>query len=150
MGGDATGTEDSVIRPPRAGDGDGIAALLTELGYPASATDVLKRMAELDRHGNVVTFVAALGDSPVGLATAYVIPVVHHDRPVAVLSALIVHETHRRRGVGRRLVEAAHVWAKERDAYRITVSSGLARAGAHAFYESLEYEHTSRRYSRHL
>lgn len=150
MTGGATAAEDPIIRAPRAGDSDGIAALLAALGYPAAPDDVLRRLTELERHANVVTFVAASGDTPVGLATAYVIPVIHNDRPVAVLSALVVRETHRRGGVGRRLVEAAHAWAKERSAYRITVSSGLARAGAHAFYESLGYEHTSRRYSRPL
>jgi GNAT superfamily N-acetyltransferase len=147
MTADEPAPADPIIRHPRAGDNGAIAALLAELGYPASANDVLKRLAELNQYGNAVTIVAASGETPVGLATAYVVPVLHHDRPVAVLSALVVSEAHRRGGVGRRLMEAAQAWARERKAYRITVSTGLARAGAHAFYESLGFEHTSRRYS---
>jgi GNAT superfamily N-acetyltransferase len=140
-----------VIRPPRSEDAPAIADLLGQLGYPASPADVLARVAALGRHPDVVFFVAASeADSPIGLATGYVIPVVHNDDPVAVLSALVVDEKHRRSGVGRRLVEAVHTWARQRDAYRVTVSTGLARAGAHGFYERLGYEHTSRRYSRPL
>src|SRR5688572_3979544 len=139
-----------LIRGPRAEDLDGIAALLAELGYPASSAAVGARLAELTTHPGTAVFVADMHSRPVGLATAYVVPVLHADRPVAVLSALVVHEGHRRGGIGRQLVEAAHQWARDRRAYRITVSSGVARAVAHAFYEGLGYEHTSRRYSRLL
>ena len=139
-----------LVRGPRAEDRDGIAALLAELGYPASPGAVEARLAELTTHPGTAVFVADLHNQPMGVATAYVVPVVHADWPVAVLSALVVHEGHRRRGIGRQLVEAAHQWARDRHAYRITVSSGLARAAAHAFYEGLGYEHTARRYSRLL
>jgi GNAT superfamily N-acetyltransferase len=139
-----------VIRTPRPGDVDAIAALLAELGYPTSPEAVQARLTELGKQTHVVVFVADAGQGAAGLATAYIVPVVHADRPVAVLSALVVHEGQRRRGVGRQLVEAAQAWARDRQAYRITVSSGLARQGAHSFYERLGYEHTSRRYSRLL
>jgi GNAT superfamily N-acetyltransferase len=139
-----------MIRPPRPGDGDGIAALLGQLGYPASSAAVQARLADCVDRGRVAVFVAETGHTPVGLATAYAVPVIHADRPVAVLSALVVHEAHRRKGVGRQLLEAVEAWAREQRAYRITLSSGLAREDAHAFYERLGYEHTARRYSRLL
>jgi GNAT superfamily N-acetyltransferase len=139
-----------MIRAPRPSDLEAIAALLGELGYPSSASAVEVRLAELINATHLSVFVADNGRGPVGLATTYIVPVVHADRPVAVLSALVVTEEERRKGVGRQLVEAAHAWARDRRAYRITVSSGLAREGAHAFYERLGYAHTSRRYSRLL
>lgn len=140
----------SVIRAPRASDLEAIAGLLGELGYPSSASAVEVRLAEFIKAAHLAVFVADNGHGPVGLATAYVVPAVHADHPVAVLSALVVAEGERGKGVGRQLVEAAHAWARDRHAYRITVSSGLAREGAHAFYERLGYVHTSRRYSRLL
>ncbi len=146
----AGGACPSTIRPPRADDVDAIAALLGELGYPTSPAAAESRLADLVSQRHVAVFVAEVGEKPVGLATAYIVPVVHANDPVAVLSALVVHAGQRRRGVGRRLVEAAEAWARDRRAYRVTVSSGLARADAHAFYERLGYEHTSRRYSKML
>jgi GNAT superfamily N-acetyltransferase len=69
---------------------------------------------------------------------------------VAILSALIVAGDHRGQGVGRSLVDTVETWALGRGAGRIVVAAGLARPGAHAFYERLGYEHTARRYSKLL
>jgi GNAT superfamily N-acetyltransferase len=139
-----------LIRSPRPDDVDGIAGLLGELGYPSAPASVSQRLAELARQGHIAVFVAEVDGRPVGLATAYIVPAIHVDRPVGVLSALVVQEGHRRRGLGRELVAAAEAWARDRNAYRMTLSTGLARQEAHAFYEGLGYEHTSRRYSRLL
>lgn len=140
----------ALIRAPRSDDVSAIAGLLGQLGYPAAAEAVEARLAGLAHQSHLAVFVADVGRTPVGLASAYVIPVVHADHPVAVLSALVVHDGQRRRGVARQLVEAVEAWARDRRAYRITVASGLARADAQAFYERLGYEHTSRRYSKLL
>ena len=43
-------------------------------------------------------------------------------------------------GIGKALLEAAEVWARETGAAGIRLSSGETRKGAHAFYRSLMYE----------
>ena len=139
-----------VIRAARPGDAEALAALLRELGYPTTATGLQQRLAELAGETRLAVFVAESAGTPIGLATAHIIRVVHSDNPVAVLSALVVAEGYRRKGVGRGLADAVAAWAQGRDAYRITVASGLVRNEAHAFYERMGYEHTARRYSRAL
>jgi GNAT superfamily N-acetyltransferase len=48
---------------------------------------------------------------------------------------LAVSPSHRSRGVGRALLEAAKAWARERGATHLELDSGEARTDAHRFYE---------------
>ena len=62
--------------------------------------------------------------------------------------SLVVASSARRQGVGDRLVKAIEEWAKGHGCKRVTVATGLHRAGAHQFYERLGFEHTGRRYAK--
>ena len=144
------------IRAPRPEDAEGIAALLGELGYPARADEVPPRLARLDRfarasaeHG-AAAFVAARDRELLGLATVHAYPVLHRAGDVAQLTALVVTARERGLGVGRALVDAAARWARARGCSRLTVTTALHRADAHAFYERLGFEHTGRRYVKGL
>lgn len=139
-----------VIRTAVPGDAEALAALLRHLGYPTTATRLRERLTQLATESPLAVFVAERAGTPIGLATVHLLHVVHTDNPVVFLSALVVAEGYRRKGVGRGLVDAATDWARSRQAYRITVASGLARVEAHAFYERMGYEHTARRYARTL
>jgi GNAT superfamily N-acetyltransferase len=48
---------------------------------------------------------------------------------------LAVHPDHRSAGFGKRLLDAAKDWARERGATHLELDSGEARADAHRFYE---------------
>jgi GNAT superfamily N-acetyltransferase len=52
---------------------------------------------------------------------------------------LVVDSTHRGRGVGRRLVQAAEAWALARGLDQMAVRSNVGRAESHPFYERLGY-----------
>ena len=139
-----------VIRSPLTSDLEALASLLGELGYPVSPSAVASRLDRLAQHADIAVLVADRSGTPVGLATAHIIEAIHVDEPVAMLTALVVAEHHRGRGIGRMLVDAAEAWSVRSGALRITVASGLARAVAHAFYEAMGYENTARRYSKIL
>ena len=143
-------TPSVVIRPPSPTDLPALTDLLGQLGYPAKPLAVKTRLDRLAEQANVTVLVADRDGTPVGLATAHILDVIHADTAVAILTALVVGEAHRHHGIGRSLVDAAETWAIQRGASRITVATGLARAGAHAFYERLGYEHTARRYAKDL
>lgn len=144
------GAPSVVIRAPSAGDRVHLAEFLRELGYPASIEEVERRLARLARDPNAVVLVAEWNVTPVGVATAHRLDAIHVDEPVAMLTALNVAEGHRGRGVGRSLVRAVEAWARGTGAGRLSITTGLQRAGAHAFYERLGYEHTGRRYLKQL
>ena len=127
------------IRPARADDAERVAALCGQLGYPASCEAVECRLHEIRRDEQHGVWVAASPDGTVvGWVHAYVCRFVIEDTQ-AEIGGLVVDEHHRRRGVGRLLVERVERWARERDCWAVHVRSNVIREDARAFYESIGY-----------
>lgn len=147
---DTMAARTTVVRECTAPDAVAVAALLGELGYPATPESVPGRLARLAHGGRAVALAAVRGDVVVGLATVHLLAGLHASNDVAQLTALVVTDTARRHGVGRQLVSAAEEWARSRGCQRIFVTTALHRHAAHAFYERLGYEHTGRRYAKPL
>lgn len=140
----------ATIRDATDADSRQICALLGELGYPAREDEIPPRLAELRRDPRATVFVAELEGRVVGVATAHVISGIHTTPPVGMLTALVVGESARGRGVGRELVAHAESWVRERGAIKISLTSALHRTQAHAFYKRLGYDHTGVRLARPL
>ena len=83
---------------------------------------------------------AAIRDDVYGVITGHIFPTLHSREPVAWLTSLVVSENVRGMGVGAMLVAELERWAKESGAARVSLTSGLAREGAHRFYERLGYK----------
>lgn len=136
------------VRTAEASDSDALARLCTQLGYPAQPSDMPARLAQLRNDPNVRALVATDGDAVVGLITTQVRYTMNHATPIAQITMLVVDEAQRGKGIGRALVDASEAWARECGCQRIVVTTALNRAGAHAFYESVNYAHTGRRYGK--
>jgi GNAT superfamily N-acetyltransferase len=137
------------IRDARADDAPALAALFTELGFPASRAAIAKRLDALLRAGETVLVAMREGET-VGVLTVHVTPVLHRPTPVGRLTALVVTETARGRGVGRALVQAAERTLAARGCALIEVTSNRRLTEAHRFYEHLGYEATSVRFKKAL
>jgi len=89
----------------------------------------------IDSHDAVVLVAEAQGGTLVGFLTGY--QDLHSVRfgYRAWVEDLAVHPSHRSRGVGKALLDAAKGWAKERGATHLELDSADARADAHRFYE---------------
>ncbi len=143
-------TADVEVRPARDDDAAAVAELLGHLGYPAPASEIPARLARLRARGEAETFVAVADGNVVGFATVHARDVLHHARPVAQLTALVVPPEMRGRGVGRTLVGVVERWATDHGADRLVLTTALHRAEAPGFYERLGFEHTGRRYARRI
>ena len=132
-----------IVRGPRDGDAEAIAPLLGQLGYPSSPQQVRTQLQALrgDEPASIV-WVAELDGVVVGVASARSFPGIHLAEPVAWLTVLVVDETVRGRGVGRRLVAEAEEWARSRGARRLSLTSAVHRKEAHQFYINLGYQQT--------
>ncbi len=133
-------TFDIKIRTARGEDAAAIARLSGQLGYPATPTQIRDRLAFLERDTGVAIFVAELAGAVVGWIQLLDQQILETGSRVEV-AALVVDETVRGSGIGRRLMERAEEWTLERGYNTVQLRSNVTRAAAHAFYERLGYKH---------
>lgn len=136
------------VRSAVAGDAAAVALLLGQLGYPMATMEAVSR---LNREGARVILAEAAGEA-LGLLELTVQLQITHARPVARVTAMVVRDSARRRGVGRRLMERAAELARAGGCEGIELTSGLQpeRQDAHRFYKALGYERASYKFWRPL
>lgn len=123
-------------------DVEGVAALSTQLGYPSTAEQTLRRFRALGDAPDARVWVAQDAEGAiVGWIHLFGNRLLESD-PDVEIGGLVVHEDARGRGVGRALVGAAEDWARERGYTMVSVRSNVLRKGAHEFYKGLGYEPT--------
>ena len=91
---------------------------------------------------DLTVYVAETGGDIVGTTSLLVLPNLTYDcRPTAFFEPMVVAEAHRRRGVGRLLVERVVDDARAAGCWKVQVVSHKRHAedGAYAFYESLGF-----------
>jgi GNAT superfamily N-acetyltransferase len=141
---------DVVIRAPKPDDAAAIASLMGELGYPSDARDIPARLSALTGDPSSIIWLGELDGRVVAVGTGRVFAAINQNAPVAWLTALVVAENARGRGVGQRIVRAAEDWARTKGASKIALTSALHRDSAHQFYKNLGYEHTGVRLAKSL
>lgn len=138
------------IRDARPADGQALAALIGQLGYPTSAEAVTRRVERLRSSKADRIVVAELDGEVVGLASLHTSLAVEYDEPAAKLSAIAVDERHRRRGIGEALVAAMEEEARRRGCCLIFLTTAERRKDARAFYLRIGFEETGRRFAKSL
>jgi len=122
------------IRAARYADAGALASLSGQLGYPADADTIVRRLDELTtNHVGEVLVAEAEDGAVVGWAEASVQRHLVHDTR-AELAGLIVADGARNRGVGTALLRAVEAWARERGLSELIVRSNVVRERAHRFY----------------
>jgi GNAT superfamily N-acetyltransferase len=140
------------IRPARKEDAAALARLADELGHPTTPEEVAARFSDALRQNNYALIVAEL---PSGELAGFMELVVERliDAEARVdVAGLVVSKAFRGNGIGRTLMAHAEEWAAGRGCRIVHLRSNVKRAGAHAFYERLGYEHfkTQKAFRKHL
>jgi GNAT superfamily N-acetyltransferase len=138
------------VRAARRDDAADVAALLDQLGYPADVAQVERRLDVLLGAREESLFVADLDGRVVALSRLQVSPALEYDGLVGKLGALVVDERHRRRGIGRALVQAVEEEARHRGCVLLFLTTADRRKDAHAFYARIGYQETGRRFAKTL
>lgn len=139
-----------IVRGAEAGDAQPISELVAQLGYPAKAEEIPPRLSAIAEFQDTLALVAVDGGVVVGFISAQIIPMIHQSDPFAMLTALVTAETHRGSGIGSLLVSHVEHWAVEKGAVRLSLTSGIHRKEAHAFYERRAYARTGFRFVKKL
>jgi GNAT superfamily N-acetyltransferase len=128
------------IRPARPNDAGRIAVLSGQLGYPATAQQIMRRLARLRAADKHALFVAESAGEVIGWLHVSVTPLIESDLRGEV-NGLIVADGQRSLGAGARLLRAAEEWARRRKCKSMSVRSNVIRERAHVFYLRNGYEH---------
>jgi GNAT superfamily N-acetyltransferase len=135
------------VREAVAEDAAGIASLLTELGYPASASEIPARLRAVAAAPGHVLVVDEAG-VVLGVASVTRLTLLHRASPVALLSALVVRASRRGQGVGHALIEMAERQAAAWGCETLELTSRDDRQRSHRFYTGLGFESRSRKFVR--
>ena len=127
------------IRSAIPDDAEAIARLSGELGYPTTAPDARRRLFDIKTSTNHAVMVA---EDESGTVVGW-IHVFRSRRlggePFAELGGLVVTESLRGHGIGRRLVAEAEEWAEKREIATLRIRTRTTRNDARLFYEDLDF-----------
>ncbi len=138
-----------IIREARAGDEEGLYALVAQLGHAIPldrvAYDATIASYLADEHPSVVLLVVDDGGSLQGYALTTIVPLLSTNGPSAQLQEIVVDADARGHDYGTLLVRAVEAECERRGVTQLTVAS--RRAGG--FYDRLGF-HESAEYMRRL
>lgn len=119
----------------RLQDLEQVGVLSGQLGYPDAASGLKSRFQEIENHGDYGLFVARDKDGAVtGWVQVNLEPVALLTPARADVAALIVDQNRRGQNIGKRLLERAELWAREKNVALLRLRSGVHRVDAHRFY----------------
>jgi GNAT superfamily N-acetyltransferase len=129
------------IRRAKTADAVRIAELSGQLGYPATAAQMRKRLLGIKPVSQHAVFVAeSAKDGVIGWVHVSRQPLLEVEIRAEV-NGLVVTEGLRSLGAGARLLAAAEDWARKHGCQGMSVRSNVIRERAHQFYERHGYEH---------
>jgi N-acetylglutamate synthase-like GNAT family acetyltransferase len=135
------------IRDAVNGDAEALAPLMEQLVHrPTTPEQIRSRLRRLATTGIDRVLVAEVEGRVVGVAGVTYAWLFHADAPAARLMSIVVDESCRGQGLGRRLVEASIEQARAWNCDRLELTSRLERAEAHSFYESVGFTHVSKKF----
>lgn len=136
-----------LIREAKPEDAQAIYALACDLAAAVGDSqpgieDVKARFLELLEGDRSPVLVAESGDGVVGAASLWIKPDLAHGDTVVEVPMLVVAESARREGVGRRLMDEVQKLAAENEANLIELIATSANVAAREFYRSFGFVET--------
>lgn len=135
------------LRSANVEDAEKLAKLFGQLGYACSPSELTERMnARVNTHNEI--FVAEISETVVGVLVFNTLLPVHVPGKWGVVSALVVDESVRGKGIGAALLAHVELHAKRQGCTQIELSSNESRTQAHAFYERNGFAEKRKRFVR--
>ena len=138
------------VRDAAPADVRAIVALLEQLGHPILPETTRHQLALLAGTDRDRVLVAEADGVVLGVLSLHWTPLLHRDRPLGRVTALVVEEAARGQGVGGRLVAEAERVLRVAGCSAVEVTSNVRRAEAHDFYRGLGYGQPSAYFRRGL
>lgn len=138
------------IRVARAEELPAVLALYRQLnpGDPVLDPDAAAQVwADLLGSGVTTVFVADFGGGPIASCTLAIVSNLSRGaRPYAVIENVVTDAAHRRRGLGRAVLQAAIDRAWNADCYKVLLATGSRRESTLRFYEGVGFTRDAKTY----
>jgi len=132
-------TNRMIVRAAQRGDAGAVAALSAQLGYDETEDEIRKRLDDIRAQGNGEVYVAVVPPAVVvGWVQVFALLLVEVPA-LAEVGGIVVDSRYRRIGVGRSLMEAAELWARQNGLATLRLRANVQRDDARAFYRRLGY-----------
>jgi len=129
------------VRLAKPCDCNAMAGLAGQLGYDCTGEEVRERLRRMQDSSHYAVYVAELpGGQIAGWIGAYLFRSVETPS-CAEINGLVVDQSIRSRGIGRRLLNTAEEWAQSIGCDTVSVRSNIKRNSAHRFYIGNGYQH---------
>lgn len=140
------------IREATINDVPELVSLMDQLGYPTSNDTFSIRFNTITENPIYHTLVAELDRKVVGMAGLCSSLFYEYDGSYVRIVAFVVDANHRRKGIGKKLIQEAERWAKKQGAIAIGLNSGNReeRKQAHQFYLNMGFKDKSIGFSKSL
>jgi GNAT superfamily N-acetyltransferase len=138
------------IRAARPEDLAEVARLVTELGYPHEPHEFRLRFAAWLDDASCRVLVAVVDGQLAGVLAFQANRQFVRAGTRGRFRAVVIDPRHRGKGIGRRLMEAAHKQAAELGCTEMELTSLRDRTDAHSFFRSLGYYRTNPRIERFI
>ena len=102
------------------------------------------------RDDNVLYYVVERDGFVIGFASLHIEPQLHHAGLVGEIQELIVHESHRGKGIGAKFVSRLEQEAQKRGCVSIEVTTKKFRVEAQRFYEHMGFTRTHVNFTKNL
>lgn len=137
---------DFVIRRATTDQIDALVSLMHELGYGTSRETMESQLSRYTDSDESVVLVAVAHTDVLGVISGHLIPALHQSGNVGRITALVIGEKARSKGVATKLLQELEGWFRMNNCLRFEVTSGDQREVAHRFYESRGYSFDERRF----
>jgi GNAT superfamily N-acetyltransferase len=138
-----------IIRPAVSSDLEQLLALYQQLNTsdPLLSPDQIAAVwSEFSSNHWCTCFVAEIKQTIVASSVITIIPnFTRGARPYALIENVITHCDYRKQGIGTALINHLIDFAKEKNCYKVMLQSGIARKGAHSFYEKAGFDGNSKK-----
>ena len=97
-----------------------------------------------------IIIVAEQDSKVIGLISMIILQRLNRAKQELYIPEMVVTESKRSLGIGKKLMEFCETFAKKNDCHRIRLESGNSRIRSHSFYKDLGFEQSSLSFSKNM